>query len=30
MKRAMSKNSHNVMIIIGEFHLTNKKSILNR
>lgn len=28
MKRAMSNSSHNEMIIIGEFHVTNKKNKL--
>lgn len=30
MKRAMSNSSYKKMIIIGEFHLTNKKIELNR
>lgn len=29
MKRAMSNSSHKEMIITGEFHVTNKKSIIN-
>ena len=29
MKRAMSNSSNKEMIITGEFHVTNKKSIIN-
>lgn len=29
MKRAISNNSHNEMIITGEFHVTNKNKIIN-
>jgi hypothetical protein len=30
MKRAMSNNSHKEMIIIGEFHVTFQRTIINR
>lgn len=30
MKRAMSNSSYKKMIIIGEFHLTNRKKDINR